>query len=104
MRLTKSLSQRRNRRYDGPMAESLTRWGKSIWVLLAGAGLGGIAVLYWGANALWALGGLAVAAWMALRWFQPPPVARKVETGAREPLPALARSVLERLPAPVMML
>src|SRR6478735_1556962 len=87
------------------MAESFVRLSKNIWVLLAGIGLGAVAVLLWGGAALWGLAALALAALVLPRWLGlAQPVARQAESNAKDPLPPLARSVLEQLPAPVLLL
>jgi two-component system phosphate regulon sensor histidine kinase PhoR len=86
------------------MAESFTRWSRNVWGLLAGMGLGAGAVLFWGAAALWGLVAVALAGLVLLRWLPlPQPAAHKIEID-RDPLPPLARGILESLPAPVLLL
>jgi two-component system phosphate regulon sensor histidine kinase PhoR len=87
------------------MLESFTRLGNSLWVLLAGMVAGGLAALQWGPHFLWAVGAAAIVAFLAIRVLPlPVPVTRQVETLALDPLPPLARAVLEQLPAPVLLL
>ena len=87
------------------MFESFTRLGNSLWVLLAGMVAGGLASLLWGPLFLWAVGAAGIVAFLAIRFLPlPVPVPRKVEALALDPLPPLARAVLEQLPAPVLLL
>ena len=87
------------------MLESFTRLGNSLWVLLAGMVAGGLAAHLWGTGFLWAVGAAGVVAFLAIRFLPlPQPVARTVEALAIDPLPPLARAVLEQLPAPVLLL
>ena len=87
------------------MLESFGRLGNSLWVFLAGMAAGGIAALLWGNHALWgvAIGAVTI---FAVTLFFPltQPAARKVEVRDTDPLPPLARAVLERLPASVLLL
>ena len=87
------------------MLESFTRLGNSLWLLLAGMVAGGFAALQWGPHFLWAEGAAGIIAFLAIRFLPlPQPVTRQVEALALDPLPPLARAVLEQLPAPVLLL
>jgi len=86
------------------MLESLMRLFGRLWVLLAGMVAGGVAVFLWGSHVLWALAAAIVTGYLALRLLPPPPPPRRMEPGALDPLPPLARAVLEQLPAPVLLL
>ena len=86
------------------MLESFSRLGNSLWALLAGMVVGGLAASLWGTAFLWAVGAAAILALLAVRLLplaQPVPL---MEIRAEDPLPPLARAVLERLPAPVLLL
>jgi two-component system phosphate regulon sensor histidine kinase PhoR len=85
--------------------ESFARLGNSLWVLLAGMVAGGVAALLWGTAFFWAVIAAGIIAVLAARFLPlPAPVPRIVEARIADPLPPLARAVLERLPAPVMLL
>jgi two-component system phosphate regulon sensor histidine kinase PhoR len=86
------------------MLESFTRLGSGLWVLLAGMVAGGLAARLWGSHAIWAVGAAGAMVWLTLRLLPLPRPAPRAVAFVDDPLPPLARAVLEQLPAPVLLL